>query len=295
MVFHTQRPAPWACLILAALAVAGCQREAEVPGGPVEGAPTPEASASGTAVAPGAVALEDVMESDPRYLIGISYPPGMERYPGLALELKRYADAARAELMEAVAGPGPAPDGQAPDGQAPDGQAPAPYDLALSFDVLMETPAIVAVQAGGSLYTGGAHGIPLVARFVWLPPRNEMLRAEALMQDSDAWIDVSAHVRESLHTALSQRLDADRVDGADRARLLASGGRMIDDGTGPEASNFAHFEPVPGPDGRLRALRFVFPPYQVGPYSDGIQTAEVPAAVLLPHLAPEYRGLFTAG
>jgi hypothetical protein len=45
-------------------------------------------------------------------------------------------------------------------------------------------------------------------------------------------------------------------------------------------------------DGRLSGLRFVFPPYQVGPYADGIQTVEVPAAVLLPHVAPAYRGLF---
>ena len=33
-------------------------------------------------------------------------------------------------------------------------------------------------------------------------------------------------------------------------------------------------------------MRFVFPPYQVGPYADGTQTVDVPAAILLPHLAP---------
>lgn len=284
MVFHTQRVVPWACLLVLALALAGCRREAEVPGGPAAAGSSPDASEGTADAAAPLPALEDVMESDPRYLIGISYPPGMDRYPGLAAELKRYADAARAQLMEAV---------ESLDTSA-DGQGAGPYDLALSFDILMATPAIVAVQAGGSLYTGGAHGIPLVARFVWLPQRNEMLRAEALLRDDDGWSAVSAHVRESLHTALSQRLDADRVDGVDRARLLAGGGRMIDEGTGPEAESFAQFEPVPGSNGRLRALRFVFPPYQVGPYSDGIQTAEVPAAVLLPYMAPEYRELFTA-
>ena len=41
------------------------------------------------------------------------------------------------------------------------------------------------------------------------------------------------------------------------------------------------------------ALRFVFPPYQVGPYSDGVQTVEVPAAVLRPYLADDVRGLFS--
>ena len=69
---------------------------------------------------------------------------------------------------------------------------------------------------------------------------------------------------------------------------------MIDDGTEPRPDNFAMFEPVVAPSGKLRALRFVFAPYQVGPYSDGTQTVEVPAAVLLPHIAPAYRDLFQA-
>ena len=70
---------------------------------------------------------------------------------------------------------------------------------------------------------------------------------------------------------------------------------MIDEGTEPDIDNFDQFEPVVGADGKLRALRFVFPPYQVGPYSDGTQTVEVPASVLLPHVAAEYRPLFAAG
>ena len=75
----------------------------------------------------------------------------------------------------------------------------------------------------------------------------------------------------------------------------AMAGEMIADGTAPKAANFARFEPVVDADGRIRALRFVFPPYQVGPYSDGTRTADVPAAVLLPVLAPEYRRLFRGG
>lgn len=261
------------------LVAAGCRREADVPGGAQVAAGPPEAAA----VAP--VVLEDVMEADSRYIIGISYPPGMDRYPALAAELKRYADAARADLMEAVEARDP----------GAEGEGTHPYDLSLPFDVVMDTPEVVAVQATGTIFTGGAHGAPLVARFVWLPARGELLRAEALVPDPAGWQAISAFVRESLHAALSQRLDADELPPGDRARLMQSGSRMIDEGTAPEPENFAHFEPVPAAGGRLRALRFVFPPYQVGPYSDGVQTVEVPAAVLLPHVAPEYRDLFSAG
>jgi hypothetical protein len=222
------------------------------------------------------------MERDPRYLIGISYPPEARAYPGLAKRLKAYADAARAEVMQAVSGLG---------GQRPT----APYDLSLGFSMLMETPDVVAVAGDGSSYTGGAHGNPLLARFVWLPGQDRQLTAVELVPDPQAWRDIAGYVREQLHVALSQRVDADALSPAERAEIVKSASRMIDEGTTPEPRNFAQFEPVLGADGKMAALRFVFPPYQVGPYSDGVQTVEVPAAVLLPKVAPRYRGLFAGG
>ena len=41
-----------------------------------------------------------------------------------------------------------------------------------------------------------------------------------------------------IRTALSQRLDADEVEGADRANQLKNGSRMIDDGIRPDPQNF---------------------------------------------------------
>src|SRR5688500_2130902 len=119
-----------------------------------------------------------------------------------------------------------------------------------------------------------------------------MLTATELIPDPQGWHAVSEFVREQLHTALSQRIDADEVPPADRADMLKNAGEMIEAGTEPKALSFAQFEPMVAADGRLSGLRFVFPPYQVGPYSDGTQTVEVPAAILLPQVAPAYRSLF---
>ena len=265
------------CLLL--LGLAACQRETPAP--PAQQAPASAPAEQAQAAPPGPVELKDVIERDPRYIIGISYPQGMDKYPGLASELQRYAGAARDDLMQAVDGLG---------GEKPT----APYDLSLAFNVLAETPQVVSVSAAGSSYTGGAHGNPLVARFVWLPQRNELLQAGSLIADKDGWRAISDAVREQLHASLSQRIDADEIEPADRARMLKSGLRMIDEGSDPDAGNFGQFEPVLDASGRITALRFVFPPYQVGPYSDGVQTAEVPASVLLPHVAEAYRGLFAA-
>ena len=263
-------------LSLLSLGLLACNRD-----GPAPVVPPPSTPAT-TALSRSASPLADVVETTPDYVIGISYPPSAAKYPGLAAELKRYADAARAELLQAVQGREAASD------------VVPPYDLSISFTEVLDSPTLFAVAADGSSYTGGAHGAPLIARFVWLPQRNRLLTARDLMPDAKSWELLAAHVREQLHTALSQRVDADALPPGERVEVLRNASRMIDDGTEPRPDNFAMFEPVVAPSGKLRALRFVFAPYQVGPYSDGTQTVEVPAAVLLPHIAPAYRDLFQA-
>lgn len=268
-----------AASILMALSLAACKREQ-----PVADAGTPAVTADATPAAEPvpAIELEDVVERDPRYLIGIAYPPLAKKYPQLAQVVKDYADAARADLLGAIDAVGE---------HASDGML---YDLSLEFRDVLDSERFAAVAAAGGLYTGGAHAMPLVGRWVWLPQRNEMLTAQKLVPGGD-WDSIAAHVREQLQLALAQRVKADKLDPDVGSDVLRRGGRMIDEGTKAEADNFEQFEPVPGADGRLAALRFVFPPYQVGPYSDGEQSAEVPAAVLLPHIAPEYRDLFEGG
>jgi hypothetical protein len=265
------------CLLLAGgLAACGGDRG----DAPAERQPPP---GGGPTAAPGrpVAALADVVETTPRYIIGITYPKGAARYPALAAELQAYAAAARKELMAAVESAGD--------------RAPTPYDLSLSFMELLDTPRVYAVAVDGTSYTGGAHGAPLVARWVWLPERGEMLTAQRLVATPAGWAAISAFVREQLQTALSQRLDAEEVAPEDRAEAFRNGSQMIEAGTAPKPAVFAQFEPVGGEGGALAGLRFVFPPYQVGPYSDGTQRVEVPAAVLLPHVAPAYRGLFQGG
>ena len=279
------RPSPMARRLLALFAalalLAGCGRDPSPPAADPAGAASARPGDAAIAEPAAPVALQDVIETRPDYIVGISYPKVAANYPRLARALHDYAEAARAELMRAVAGLG--------------GDKPAaPYDLSLQFTGLVETPRVVAVAADGSSYTGGAHGNPLVERFVWLPQHQQMLAAEQLIPDAANWKPVSDYVREQLATRLSQQLDEDGLEADERAQALRDGNRMIDEGTAPEAGNFARFEPVMNADGSIRALRFVFPPYQVAPYVEGTRTVDVPAQVLLPLVADEYRALFRA-
>ena len=266
-----------ALLVSVVLVATACKREAEVPAVPAPGqAPAAEATTDAAVAVP---ELKDVIETTDGYIVGISYPPTINKYPGLAQAVSAYAEAARAELMQAVAGFG-------------NDKPSAPYELSLSFEQVVETPQLVAVAADGSRYTGGAHGEPLVARFVWLPAQNKLLTASELVPRVEGWVAIATYIREQLHTSVSVRADADEMPPEERLQFVRSADKMIDEGTEPDVDNFAAFQPIVDAQGRITALRFVFPPYQVGPYADGTQTVDVPAAVLLPHLAPEYSGLF---
>ena len=264
-------------LFLLAVALGACKREADTPAAAAQSDTVPAATAA--AVTPAIPELKDVIETNDAYIVGISYPPTLNKYPGLAQAVAAYSDAARAELMQAVAGFG-------------NDKPSAPYELSLSFEQVAETPELVAVAADGSRYTGGAHGEPLVARFVWLPLQNKMLTANELVPKVEGWAVIGAYIREQLHTSVSVRADADELPPEERLQFVRSADKMIDEGTDSDVDNFSQFQPIVGADGKITALRFVFPPYQVGPYADGTQTVDVPAAILLPHIAPEYAGLF---
>lgn len=263
--------------------VAGCKRDAgDTATAPTDGATATQPANIEAPVAAAPVELRDVIENTPQAVIGISYPTDIAKYPGLAKALADYATAARGELQQAVDGLG-------------NDKPTMPYELSLSFEKVLETPQLVVVSADGSRYTGGAHGEPLVARFVWLPEQQQMLTADKLVADAKGWKAVSDYIGDQLRERVATRLSSEDMEPGQLQESLRSASRMIADGTEPSAENFSQFQPLTGTDGKISAVRFVFPPYQVGPYSDGTQTVDVPANVLAPHVGAAYAGLFAQG
>jgi len=258
------------------MVVAGCGRDDPAPQG---AAATSQAGPAEPPAAAPAPALADVIEHTPQAVVGISYAPALARYPGLAQVLLAYTAQARGELQQALDGLG--------------NDTPSmPYELSLAFETRLETADLVVVSAEGSRYTGGAHGDPLVARFVWLPRSERLLTAQELVPQAKGWQAIAGYVADQLRERVATRLSGEDLEPAQLQESLRSATRMIADGTAAEPDNFSQFEPLVDAAGRITALRFVFPPYQVGPYVDGTQTADVPAAVVLPFVADEYAGLF---
>lgn len=264
-----------AATALACLLLAACQERPAAPAAPKGGEARPAAAAAPR------VQLKDVLETSGTHIIGISYPKELARYPGLAAQAQRYAAQARQQVLDAVR-------------QKPADPALGPYELSLEFKLRHESPSMVVLAVDGSAYTGGAHGMPLIQRWVWLPPQGRMLTAAELFPRADSWQRIAGEVREQLQAEFAQRMDADDVPPAERAALMKSANAMIEGGTEPTPDDFAVFEPVLDGAGRITALRFVFPPYQVGAYADGLHTVELPASRLVSEVAPAYRSLFAA-
>lgn len=263
--------------MLLGLLLAGCSQDTAAPAVQPAGQGSAMSSSSQADSQP---VLQDVIETTSTQIIGISYPKDLAAPPGLARVLQDYADQARDGLAEALQELG-------------NDQPRVPYELSLSFDVTADTAQLLAISADGSRYTGGAHGEPLMARFVWLKARNALLGADQLIADPASRVAVAKYVEDALIAQIQARLEGERLPADELASARAQAVGMIREGTEPQAENFRQFQPIVDRSGAITAVRFVFPPYQVGPYSDGTQSVDVPAAVMLRYVAPEYTALFS--
>jgi len=194
--------------------------------------------------------------------IKVQYPPGIQQHPELARQLAEETADDRAYYIK---------------------NRPSDYDM--RYALVAQTPEIVAVFGQGSAYEGGAHHNIMLSSHIWLPTQHTWLTAENLMAGADGWQAVSDYVRDKL---IEQQLPR-KVDDAwmENARDWIRRGTSADN-----LDNFQYFQPLLADDGKIAALKFVFPPYQVASWADGIQEVDVPASVFIPYLAEPYRALF---
>ena len=90
-------------------------------------------------------------------------------------------------------------------------------------------------------------------------------------------------------------MDSEGLAPGERAAAMRQAMQAIETTVRAEPATLNRFEPVVAADGRIQSLRFVFPPFALGRFVDSEHTAEVPAATVLPHVAPPYRALFVGG
>ncbi len=140
-----------------------------------------------------------------------------------------------------------------------------PYSVTLTYKVMRNDPRIFSVLFQGDVFTGGAHGLPVVQSFNLRLPEGRELALGDLVAGPPALERISRLARAELTRRLSK-------DGATQ---------FIQDGTAPKPESFAVFAWLPD------ALVVEFPPYQVAPYVYGTQSVTIPKTALAGVIRPD--------
>ena len=236
----------------------------------------PEGAAEAGAPLAGGEASERSDSTD-RYEYRVRWSDALAEDPGLEAAVRGLADQ---HLQEFLQGAGAATDSQR-------------WTLELDFMPCAGTSSLRCIAGDGSIHSGGAHPLPIVERLLYSTAQSRPLRPDQLFTDSGVDAALRAISTYSRELLLTQRISQATVSGATAdAAARASMRDEIRSGAEPGAANYRLAEPVVGASGRINALKFVFPPYQVASYAEGTLVAEVPASVFAQWLRPEFRDEF---
>lgn len=205
------------------------------------------------------------------YTIEVKVSPLPPSAAPLRATIDRFVDRQKRAFLDSLDAPG-----------ARERAKELPWDLNLDIAVAARTDRFINVQVDGSAFTGGAHPAPIVDSFTYDLRKQRVVGIRELFEDPHAAESVFAtEARRQLLTALDDQDDP-----------LPSDSQQIDVGTAPDKDHYRVFSLLTGPDDKVHGLTFIFPPYQVAPYSAGPQAIDVPSEAFSAYLKPEYREAF---
>lgn len=155
------------------------------------------------------------------------------------------------------------------------------------WGVVADVPALLVMQSEGYVYTGGAHGMPIVTTLIWDKTAKKRLATEAVLD------------RAVLDRGLKERFCA-ALD-AERAKRR---GEPVKPGAPDQLDEFTRcvdlakqtILPISRKGQALDTIRVVIMPYEAGPYAEGIYQLDLPVdAAVLQAVKPAYKGAFVQG
>ena len=140
-----------------------------------------------------------------------------------------------------------------------------------------ETDLLLALSAQQYSFTGGAHGNLVLKSVLWDRGENRRITFLELFADPKAML------------AALKPLFCNALDEARKSRRDGELGEGFADCPDPSA-----YPIVPEGEGQIDRIRILVPPYEAGPWVEGVYEISLPAAVVRPYLLPRYNSVFTA-
>lgn len=171
-------------------------------------------------------------------------------------------------------------------------RASYPWDFRLDFRVQDSTESFVSILGSGYAFSGGAHGNHFYRTLTLDRRSHRLLQLSDIITDSTALEPVSKYVRPKLIEQLLKQSDTAQGDPRAIANYKKRIRQWVREGTVPNLKNYRHFWLSKPVNGHPTGFTFLFPPYQVAPYSAGEQQVFVPATVFGDGLRIRYRDWF---
>lgn len=155
------------------------------------------------------------------------------------------------------------------------------------WGVVADLPALLVLQSEGYVYTGGAHGMPIVTTLIWDKDAKKRLATDALLDP--------ALLDRGLKDRFCAALDAERAKRRGEP-VKAGAPDQLDEFTRCVDLAKQTILPVSLKGTALDTIRVVILPYEAGPYSEGIYQLDLPVdAAVLQAVKPAYKGAFVQG
>lgn len=218
------------------------------------------------AEAPAPLPLTRLQETGPHYSIGASFPVLPE-----STDAQVAANQEIRSLVEAIIAPfrGDLAEAAREAERGGSGWQGPDWSLLIDYGPTHRTERFLAIPFSGYVYTGGAHGMPVIETLVIETATGQRIPPEGLFAPGTDWLE-----------ALSSRCLSE-LQGRD---LLGDDDEWLRRGTAPQPGNYQLL--FPGADG----LRVTFAPYSIAPYAAGTLEVVIPYPDLAGLLDPRLFG-----
>jgi len=160
----------------------------------------------------------------------------------------------------------------------------ASYPWALNIDMNNFTQAgdLASVLGYVFSFTGGAHPNHTFFTVNFNTENQKLFYLSDLFKDLDGAIKaISEYTVKEILKQKSERLGDQKKDED-----------WVNQGAGPREKNYNIFTIVPEDHKKIRALKFIFPPYTVGAYAEGTYEVVVPSGIFYEKLDDKYKANF---
>jgi hypothetical protein len=131
-------------------------------------------------------------------------------------------------------------------------------------------------------FTGGAHPNHSYFSVKFDKNSQDMIKFTDLFDKTDTALnEISSYVIAEIKKQKSERLNEKISDD-----------EWLVEGAGPDLKNYSIFVFVIDGKSKIEGLKFIYPPYQVGPYVEGEYEVTVPSAIFYNNLRSSYKDMF---